>query len=89
MGAGVPVIASNFPGWRDLVEGNGCGVVVDPLDPVELADAITYLLENEEISANMGRRGRAAIVKTYNWETQLPHLLRLYEGLLSVPDREV
>jgi glycosyltransferase involved in cell wall biosynthesis len=31
MSAGLPIITSNFPVWREIVEGNECGLCVDPL----------------------------------------------------------
>ena len=37
MRAGIPVIASNFPKWKSIIEGNKCGICVDPLKPEEIA----------------------------------------------------
>ena len=47
LGAGLPVIASNFPLWRDTIEGNGCGICVDPRNPRDIADAFVYLASDE------------------------------------------
>src|SRR5690606_27542083 len=46
MSAGLPVIASNFPLWREIVESNDCGICVDPLDSEQIAAAIDFLAEN-------------------------------------------
>ncbi|MBU0727812.1 glycosyltransferase family 4 protein, partial [Patescibacteria group bacterium] len=37
MACGIPVIVSNFPLWKEIVEGNNCGVCVDPLNHKEIA----------------------------------------------------
>lgn len=83
MAAGLPVIASNFPLWREIVEGNNCGVCVDPLNPKAIADAIEYLITHPEEARKMGENGRRAVEEKYNWETESQKLLRLYEELLS------
>ncbi len=44
MGAALPLIASDFPFWRRILGGLGCGIFVDPLNPQAIADAIEYVL---------------------------------------------
>jgi glycosyltransferase involved in cell wall biosynthesis len=82
MSAGIPVIASDFPLWRRIVQGAGCGLLVDPLDPKAIAEAIEYVLTHPEEAEAMGRRGREAVEKHYNWETEERKLLDLYDTLL-------
>ena len=82
MAAGLPVIASDFPLWREIVEGAGCGLLVDPLDPDAIAGAMQWLLENPEDAEGMGRRGREAVEATYNWEPEAEKLIGLYQQLL-------
>lgn len=81
MGAGLPVIASDFPLWREIIDSNRCGLLVDPRDPRSIADAMQYLTSNPEEAEAMGRRGREAVARTYNWATQERVLLELYEEL--------
>jgi glycosyltransferase involved in cell wall biosynthesis len=83
MAAGIPVIASDFPLWREIVEGAGCGRLVDPLDPRAIADAIEYLLSHPEEAEAMGRNGRRAVEERYNWKNEEKKLLALYKELLS------
>lgn len=81
MAAGIPVIASNFPLWREIVEGNRCGLCVDPLDPKAIAAAIDYLVMNPEIAKGMGENGRTAIREQYNWSAQATRLTEFYGAI--------
>jgi len=82
MAAGLPVIASNFPLWREIVEGNNCGICVDPLNPKEIAEAIKYLIEHPDEAQKMGENGKKAVLEKYNWEKESEKLIKLYEDLL-------
>jgi glycosyltransferase involved in cell wall biosynthesis len=84
MALGLPVIASNFPLYRDLVEGNGCGLCVDPLDECAIAAAIDQLITNPAEAEAMGQRGREAARTRYNWDTEAAKLLSLYALLAAM-----
>nr|BAL55161.1 glycosyl transferase family 1 [uncultured Acetothermia bacterium]BAL60200.1 glycosyl transferase family 1 [Candidatus Acetothermum autotrophicum] len=89
MAAGLPVIASNFPFWKEIVEDNGCGLTVDPLNPKEIAQAIEYLLDHPEVRQKMGENGRRAVLEKYNWENEAKKLLTLYRTLLKAETRDL
>jgi glycosyltransferase involved in cell wall biosynthesis len=82
MSAGVPVIASDFPLWREIVDDGGCGLLVDPRDIRGMARAVEYLLTHSEEAQQMGARGREAIESRYNWNTEERQLLALYTSML-------
>jgi glycosyltransferase involved in cell wall biosynthesis len=82
MSAGLPVIASDFPLWREIIEGNDCGLCVDPLDPAAIAAAIDMLMSNPVRAEQMGRNGRAAVEQHFNWANEERKLLQLYEDIL-------
>jgi len=81
MGAGLPVIASDFPLWRRILGDVGCGIFVNPLDPQSIAEAIEYVLAHPREAEEMGRRGQAAVLERYNWETQADKLVNLYSEI--------
>jgi glycosyltransferase involved in cell wall biosynthesis len=83
MAAGLPVVASDFPWWREMIGGAGCGRLVNPAKPSEIAEAICWLIEHPEESEEMGRRGQRAWQQTYKWEHEAERLLALYDRLLS------
>jgi len=81
MAAGVPVIASDFPLWKRIVEDNQCGLCVDPLDPQAIGNAIDYLVSHPEEAEEMGRNGQKAIKNNYNWDIEQSKLLDFYQTL--------
>lgn len=83
MAAGLPVVASDFPHWREVVETANCGILVDPLDSSAIAQAIKYLLTHPAEAEAMGRRGRDAVAAHYNWNTESERLVSSYDDLFG------
>jgi glycosyltransferase involved in cell wall biosynthesis len=83
MHAGIPVIASDFPLWRQIVEASGCGLLVNPLNPDEIAEAVEWVFNNPKRAQEMGERGRNAVISQYNWDAEFKKLVCLYEDLLG------
>ena len=81
MAAGIPVIASDFPHWREIIEGAGCGLLADPTDPSDIARAMREVLDRPEEAREMGRRGRRAVVERYNWASEYVKLAALYRRI--------
>jgi len=85
MQAGIPVIVSRHPAMARIVAETGCGLVVNEDSPLEIAQAIAYLMENPEPAREMGRRGRAALEKQYNWKVEEPKFLEGVYRSLELP----
>lgn len=81
MAAGLPFVCSDFPLWKQIAEKTGAGICVPYNDYDAIRAAVQSLLNDRERAQEMGRRGRAAVEQTYNWETEKNYLLRLYEEL--------
>ena len=81
MSFGIPVLASAFPAWKDLVEGNGCGLCVDPADRAAAAAAVAEMAGGGAAAKAMGGRGRAAVEERFNWDREEAKLLALYGSL--------
>lgn len=83
MSAGIPVICSNFPLWKEIIEKNQCGVCVNPLDPKDIANGVNTILSDDLKSEQMGKNGRKAIETKYNWENEFQRLLSFYSNILK------
>ena len=83
MSAGIPVIASNFLLWREIIEKNGIGLCVNPLNPKEIAKAINTLLNNDSLTREMGLKARKLVEEKYNWENEEKKLITLYSTILK------
>ena len=81
MSAGVPVVISNFPRWRAIVEEVGCGIAVDPCDPDEIAAAVVELMNDPKKAQAMGNRGREAVRERFNWNGEEARLIELYDAV--------
>ncbi|BBB08631.1 glycosyltransferase family 4 protein [Sphingopyxis sp. EG6] len=84
MAAGLPVIATDCPLWRSIVESAGCGLLVDPLDVDAMAAAMTWIIEHPEDAQAMGERGRFAVEAEYNWDRESATLIGFYRRQLGV-----
>ncbi|RFQ09411.1 glycosyltransferase, partial [Pseudomonas sp. ATCC 13867] len=61
MAAGIPLIASDFRLWREIVKKYDCGILVDPESPEHIANAVLEILENPQRSTEMGANGKRAV----------------------------
>lgn len=80
--AGVPVVASDFPEIRRIIEEFNAGVLIDPHKPEEIARGINYLLEDEVRRKEMARNAKRAS-RRYNWQHEELKLLDIYNSLFK------
>ncbi|RYF67767.1 MAG: glycosyltransferase [Cytophagaceae bacterium] len=83
MALGLPVVTSDFPLYRDIIDRHTCGFCVSPYDPIQVADALAYLIENPDEACLMGQRGRKAVEQFYNWTSEAEKLLQFYKQVLN------
>ncbi len=81
MSAQVPILGSNFPAWKPILEGLGCGRSVDPLSSRAIGEEVASMLKSPEELTLMGQNGRKAILEEYNWEQESKKLVELFTQL--------
>jgi glycosyltransferase involved in cell wall biosynthesis len=83
MSAGKPVVVSDCPPLRRVVEDSGGGVWFTYDEPADFAAKVIGLYESAEGRRRMGEAGRSAFLDRYNWDSTSGELVRLYERLAS------
>jgi len=80
MACGRPVVASKFGGIRNVINTNENGILVDPQNPKEFANAIIELLTNKTFSENIGKAAYKTIQDEYSWEAIAQRHLSFYQS---------
>lgn len=82
MAAGIPVVVTDMPLWKAVVEAADCGTTVDPTASRDVAGALEEWLLNPDAAQRAGCNGRKAIENTHNWEHEFTTLDNLYQRLI-------
>jgi glycosyltransferase involved in cell wall biosynthesis len=77
MSSGLPVVASRLSGIPELVEHEGTGLLVEPGDEVQLAEALRRLYADDGLRWALGRAGRQRVLETYSVEGTARRLIAL------------
>jgi glycosyltransferase involved in cell wall biosynthesis len=81
--AGLPVIASAVGGLAEVVDDGRTGILVNPNDPVILAQAIMRLGADCHLRSAMGKEGRKRATRNWSMELMAQRTLKLYDACLS------
>lgn len=82
-----PVVATNVGGISEAVHNGENGILVEPNNPIKLANAIQYLLDNESIRKKFGEEGRKLVVNDFSTRAVVRKLIMIYERLLASRSR--
>ncbi|NJO07720.1 MAG: glycosyltransferase family 4 protein, partial [Chloroflexaceae bacterium] len=82
LACGTPVIASNLPGVRSVVNDGCDGVLVPPGDAAALAAALRRFPGDAVARGTAGAHGRAKVVERYSWPVLIPRLEAIYDKVL-------
>lgn len=83
MAAGLPIIYSDFPEWKELLGPLNVGISVNPDCPIEAVEAIKKLKESPQLRVQMAKNGREAVFNSYNWKNEEEKLLSFYKEIES------
>ena len=83
MALGLPIVASDLPAIREVVEPGSNALLVEPGSPADLADAIVALADDPERRRRMGARSRAIFEDRFTLERSARRMLDLFERVAT------
>jgi len=84
MATGMPIVASNIDGVRELITDGTNGLLFDPRDSMQLAEQIRRLCENPELRSKLAHNARQYVIENgLSWTQAAQHYASLYESAVS------
>lgn len=79
----LPVITSDFPVYKRIVEESGSGFCISPYDPQALCNTLEQCINDSVLRLRMGNNGRKAAETSYNWASEEAKLLSFYTDIFG------
>jgi glycosyltransferase involved in cell wall biosynthesis len=83
LASGVPIVQPRVGGYPEFIEATGGGILYEPNDPLQLAQALSSLLDDPERLREMGRTGRAAVMQNYSMKNMADQIMNVYRQVLD------
>jgi colanic acid/amylovoran biosynthesis glycosyltransferase len=80
MGSSIPVVASRLSGIPDLVDGEQNGILIEPRNSTEMADALERLYQDPTLRQRLGQAGREKVIREFELNTSAAELVRLFRS---------
>jgi glycosyltransferase involved in cell wall biosynthesis len=81
--SGRPIVTTDVPGCRDIVNTEFNGLLVPPRNPKALAQALGRLISDQELRHSMGKRGRKLAIKKFSQDQVISETLSVYQEALN------
>lgn len=81
MAAGLPILATDIPDWKHLIEGTGTGFTTNVYDMQNVTDQAEKMMSDQLLRESFSENGRKAFELKYNWRTEEEKLVGLYHLL--------
>lgn len=89
MSCGLPVIATDVRGNKDLISNGENGILVPPRNPKKMAEIILKLIDDEKLIEQLGKNARKTIMEKYTWNDVSNNFLKCYESLVGADNENL
>lgn len=84
MACSKPVIASDVPGFAEVIENGKSGIIVEKNDTEKYADAMLDLYFNGERRRILGENARRRVEELYDWNKNVDTMIEIYKKLVNI-----
>lgn len=81
--SGLPVVATATGGNPEAIDDGVTGLLVEPGDPGQLADAVVRLLEDERLASRLGKAARESVRSRFSIEGLISSTVAVYSDILT------
>ncbi len=82
MACGRPVVASKLGGIKSVISSGENGLLIDPSNAAEFAEAISLLLGDRRLAEGMGKKGHKTIQEYFSWKSIAERYIAFYEKFM-------
>ena len=83
MACGIPVVATDTVGFREVVDDGVTGYVLKDREPETMAQALLKLLADSELRDRLGKAGRKRVLENYDWEQNVTTMENLFKKVAA------
>ena len=83
MAMSLPVVSSKVDGIGEVIENDDTGLLVEPGDEADLAQALLRVLGDGDFARDLGNRARAFVLENYEFEAQIKKLAELHQSTVN------
>lgn len=83
LACGTPVVATSVGGIPEIIQNHQNGILIPPNNPLKLAEAIQYLMDNEDIRIRMSKEGREYVMRNFSLDVVVKKLCKIYRNILD------
>jgi N-acetyl-alpha-D-glucosaminyl L-malate synthase BshA len=83
MACGKPIVGTTAGGLNETIDHNRTGLLVEPDNPKQLAEAIKRILNNDELATQLGDNAREKVLTDFNWDHIAQRTIEVYKQVLD------
>lgn len=88
MSVGIPVVATDVDGFKEVVDNEITGFIVSKKNVEEMSDKLLELVLNEQLRLEMGAKSREKVLEQYNFSSNVDTMISLYEKNINQRNEE-